>query len=68
MDSTVQQVRTPAGDPAWLVTGYDTVRRLPADPRLGRGHEEPERAPRYSDSLLFGRPLGTPAKELPVTW
>ena len=48
--------RTPAGDPAWLVTDYDLVRTLLADPRLGRAHPDPEHAPRYSASVLFGRP------------
>jgi cytochrome P450 len=47
---------TPAGDPAWLVTDYDLVRELLADPRLGRSHPDPEHAPRYSESVLFGRP------------
>jgi cytochrome P450 len=30
----VRTVRTPAGDPAWLVSGYDEVRALIADSRL----------------------------------
>src|SRR5205814_1305980 len=36
-------VRTPAGDPAWLVTSHALTRKLLADPRLGRSHPEPER-------------------------
>jgi cytochrome P450 len=50
------RTRTPAGDPAWLVTDYDLVRQLLADPRLGRNHADPPNAPRYSESALFGRP------------
>jgi hypothetical protein len=30
----VRAVRTPAGDPAWLVSGYDEVPALIADSRL----------------------------------
>ena len=62
-DIPVRRVRTPAGDPAWLVDGYDDVKALLADPRLGRSHPEPERAARYSESVIFGRPLGSPETE-----
>jgi cytochrome P450 len=44
----IQRVTTRTGDPAWLVTGYDDVRRLFADPRLGKSHRTPERASRIS--------------------
>jgi cytochrome P450 len=44
----IRRVTTRTGDPAWLVTGYDDVRRLFADPRLGMSHREPERASRIS--------------------
>ncbi len=53
----VARVRTPAGDVAWLVTGYDEVRALFADDRLGRSHADPERAPRYAQSSLMGGPM-----------
>lgn len=56
MSEHVQAVTTCAGDPAWQVRGYETVKRLLTDPRLGRTHPQPERAPRYSNSLIFGRP------------
>jgi cytochrome P450 len=56
MTEPALRTRTPAGDPAWLVTDYDLVRRLLADPRLGRDHPDPPAAPRYSESALFGRP------------
>jgi cytochrome P450 len=54
-DTRIRRTRTPAGDPAWLVTDYDLVRQLLADRRLGRSHPEPERASRYSESMVFGR-------------
>lgn len=55
MSDTVQRTKTPAGDPAWLVSDYDTVKQLLADPRLGRSHPCPEQASRYSASVIFGR-------------
>jgi cytochrome P450 len=58
IDESVQRTTTPAGDPAWLVTGYDNVRALLGDSRLKRSHPEPERASRFSDSVLFGQPTG----------
>jgi cytochrome P450 len=54
----VHKIRTATGDPAWLVTGYQDVRRLLADPRLGRSHPEPASAARTGESVLFGGPLG----------
>ncbi len=60
---SVQRVTTPAGDPAWLVTGYDAVKALLTDLRLGRSHPEPERAARYATSAIFGGPMGSPARE-----
>lgn len=53
---TIKRVPTPAGDEAWLVTGYDQVRTLLADRRLGRGHPDPDNAPRFTDSVLLGKP------------
>lgn len=53
--TTVRRTTTPAGDPAWLVSDYPTVKRLLADPRLGRSHPEPAHASRYSESMIFGR-------------
>ncbi|HEY9524293.1 MAG TPA: cytochrome P450 [Thermopolyspora sp.] len=54
----ISRVRTPAGDVAWLVSGYEEAKKLFADPRLGRSHPEPDRAPRISGSVLTGGPLG----------
>lgn len=59
----VTPVRTPAGDPAWLVTGYDEARALFADPRLGRAHPDPERAARISGSALLGGSIGDAESE-----
>lgn len=56
MSGRPQRTTTPASDPTWLVRDYATVRRLLSDPRLGRTHPEPERASRYSESVIFGRP------------
>jgi cytochrome P450 len=52
----VTRVRTPAGDPAWLVTRYDDVRELFASPKLGRGHADPANAPRFSEAEALGAP------------
>jgi pentalenolactone synthase len=54
----VHRVRTAVGDPAWLVTGYEQVRRLLDDDRLGRSHPNPDSAARTGESALFGGPLG----------
>lgn len=58
INESVRRVTTPAGDPAWLVTGYDKVKGLLTDPRLGRSHAEPEKASRFSDAAIFGGPMG----------
>lgn len=54
----IHQVLTSVGDPAWLATGYQTVRALMEDERLGRSHRSPETAPRSRASVLFGGPIG----------
>jgi pentalenolactone synthase len=53
----ITRVRTPVGDEAWLVTRYDEVKALLGDSRLGRSHPDPEHAPHFSDSILFGGPM-----------
>jgi cytochrome P450 len=63
MCATVRQVTSPAGDPAWLVSGYDTIKRLLTDPRLGQSHPDPEHAARYSDAVIFGRPMASSPTE-----
>ena len=58
-DGVVHRVRTTVGDQAWLVTGYEEVRRLLADERLGRSHPDPAKAARLGESVLFGGPMGS---------
>jgi cytochrome P450 len=57
-EAPLVRVRTPAGDPAWLVTRYEEVRQLFADPRLGRSHPEPESATKVSDAAILSGPSG----------
>jgi cytochrome P450 len=59
----ITRVRTRTGDVAWLVTSYEQVRALLADPRLGRSHPEPEKAARLHDGMLLGGPSGDPEHE-----
>lgn len=49
----VCRVRTPAGDPAWLVTRHEMVKQLLKDERLNRSHADPANAPRYVDTPFF---------------
>src|SRR5262245_12529033 len=57
--ASVHKVRTRVGDEAWLVTGYEQVKRLLSDDeRLGRSHPDPDNAPRATDTALFGKPRG----------
>jgi len=48
----VRRITTPAGDQAWLVTGYDEVRELLREPRLGRSHPGEQRA-RYAGDPTY---------------
>ncbi|MBW0106125.1 cytochrome P450 [Pseudonocardia sp. KRD291] len=57
-EAPIVAVRTPAGDPAWMVTRYDECRELFADPRLGRSHPAPEQAAKISDAAVMGGPSG----------
>jgi pentalenolactone synthase len=57
-DGVIHRVRTPVGDEAWLVTGYDEVRRLLGDERLGRSHPDPGNAARLGESVMLGGPRG----------
>lgn len=63
MRTTVQRAISPAGDPAWLVRGYDTIKQLLTDPRLGRSHPDPAHASRYSEAVIFGQPMGSSPNE-----
>jgi cytochrome P450 len=57
-DGVVHRVRTVVGDQAWLVIGYEEVRGLLTDDRLGRSHPDPAKAARAGESALFGGPMG----------
>jgi cytochrome P450 len=57
-DGVVHRVRTMVGDQAWLVIGYEEVRGLLTDERLGRSHPDPAQAARAGESALFGGPMG----------
>ena len=57
-EGPVHRARTAVGDEGWLVTGYNEVRSLLDDPRLGRSHPDPENAARIGESALFGGPSG----------
>lgn len=59
----ITPVRTPAGDVAWLVTGYLEVKALFSDPRLGRSHPDPQHAARISQAAFLGGPMGNAATE-----
>jgi cytochrome P450 len=52
----VHKARTAVGDEAWLVTAYQDVHDLLADPRLGRSHPHTEDAARTGKSAMFGGP------------
>jgi cytochrome P450 len=60
-EARIRKVTTLAGDPAWIVTGYDDVKALLADQRFGRSHPQPERASRVSSSMILGGPMGDDA-------
>lgn len=62
----IQRVSTVTGDPAWWVTGYDEVKELLLDRRLGRSHPEPERAARFSHSVILAGPEGDDPAVEPV--
>lgn len=53
-EGPVSKVQTPAGDDAWLVTGYQEVKALLADDRLGWSHKDPKNAPKISGAAMFG--------------
>jgi cytochrome P450 len=59
----VHRVRTPVGDPAWLVTGHAEVLRLYDDDRLGVAHPQPDTAARMYESARFGGPMSNFATE-----
>jgi pentalenolactone synthase len=57
-EAPITRVRTPAGDPAWLVTRYEEARALFGDSRLGRSHPNPSEAATVSDAAILSGPSG----------
>ncbi len=57
-EAPLVKVRTPAGDPAWLVTRYAQAREVFADPRFGRSHPAPEEASQVSRAAIIAGPTG----------
>ncbi|GAB2684997.1 cytochrome P450 [Saccharopolyspora gloriosae] len=55
----IARVRTPAGDPAWLITSFEVARTVFGDPRFGRSHPAPEQAARVSDAGILDGPSGS---------
>ncbi|WP_240436390.1 cytochrome P450 [Streptomyces sporangiiformans] len=60
----IARVTTPAGDPAWLVTGFEEARQIYGDGRrFRRSHHAPEQASRISNAALLKGPSSTPESE-----
>lgn len=57
-EAPLTRVRTPAGDPAWLVTAFEQAREILSDGRFGRSHPAPERASKISDAAILSGPQG----------
>ncbi|MFD7133377.1 cytochrome P450 [Streptomyces sp. NPDC059894] len=49
----IDRLPTSTGDSAWLVTSHDGVRTMCGDPRVGKSHADPSRAPRLWDAALM---------------
>ncbi|WP_460071288.1 cytochrome P450 [Streptomyces sp. YKOK-I1] len=49
----IDRVPTSMGDSAWLVTSHEGVRGMCSDPRVGKTHADPARAPRLWDAALM---------------
>lgn len=52
-EKPVWRVTTATGDEAWLVLGYEEIRDLLRDRRLGRTHPQPEKAARLYDNPML---------------
>jgi hypothetical protein len=55
----IARVRTSVGDEVWAVTGYEHVKALFNDERLGRSHHDPDNAARISNFYLLSGPFGS---------
>jgi cytochrome P450 len=59
----VERLTGSNGEPTWLVSGYELVKELLADPRLSRSHADPRHPVRMTQPALFGGPMGDPDSE-----
>jgi cytochrome P450 len=55
----IARVRTFVGSEVWVVTGYEYVKSLFNDERLGRSHHDPGNATRISNFYLLSGPVGS---------
>jgi pentalenolactone synthase len=60
---SVERLTSSTGEPTWLVSGYNLVKELLADPRLSRSHAAPTHPVRMTQPALFGGPMGDPKEE-----
>ncbi|HYR61125.1 MAG TPA: cytochrome P450 [Actinomycetota bacterium] len=60
---SVDRLTSSTGEPTWLVSGYERVKELLADPRLSRSHADPRHPVRMTQPALFGGPMGDPESE-----
>ncbi len=60
---SVDWLTSSTGEPTWLVSGYERVKELLADPRLSRSHADPRHPVRMTQPALFGGPMGDPESE-----
>jgi pentalenolactone synthase len=60
---SIERLTSANGEPAWLVSGYELVKELLADPRLSRSHADARHPVRMTQPALFGGPMGNPDAE-----
>jgi pentalenolactone synthase len=60
---SVDRLTSASGEPTWLVSGYELVKELLADPRLSRAHADPRHPVRMTQPALFGGAMGDPEAE-----
>lgn len=60
---SVERLTGANGEPTWLVSGYELVKELLADPRLSRSHADPRHPVRMTQPALFGGAMGDPESE-----
>jgi cytochrome P450 len=60
----LERVTATAGQPFWLVSGYDKIRELLGDPRLSRSHPDEDHAVRLTQPGFFGGAMPGPQDDL----